>query len=158
LNTADLASRLDRLESHQAVERLIANYARGFDQRDPQLFASIWFHDSVLDMGEVFGRCQGLEEIAAGAERLWTGTPHMHHWMANEVIDINGDTATAISSLDCLVTDASAGPTQISGTYFDSCERREGRWGIVYRRFEMHYWTPLPCWVPREGLEAHPAE
>jgi hypothetical protein len=78
----------------------------------------------------------------------------MHHWMADGLIDIDGDTATAVTALDCFVQDSVSGPTQVGGVYRDELERRDGRWGIVTRRFELHYWTPIANWVPESGAEA----
>jgi hypothetical protein len=78
----------------------------------------------------------------------------MHHWMANVIIDVDGDKATSRAALDCFVIDNEDGPTQIGGLYTDTFERRNGRWGIVVRQFELHYQTPLTGWSSKQGSDS----
>jgi|SRR5213083_197956 len=148
-----LLARLDTLESRVAIERLINSYAQGFDSRDPALVRSLWFEDSKLLMG-AFGEYEGLEAIVQAADGFWGQIRHMHHWMANPIIDVDGDKATSRAALDCFVIDNDDGPTQIGGLYTDTFERRNGRWGIVVRRFELHYQTPLSGWESKQGTDS----
>ena len=149
----DVAARLDALESRIAVEELVNTYAQAFDKRDPELLDTIWFEDSELLMGEL-GEFRGLNEIREGAKGFWSEISHMHHWMANYLIEVDGDKAVASTPLDCFVTHNEEGPVQVGGLYIDECERRNGKWGIATRRFELHYWTPISNWVPKQGTEA----
>lgn len=73
--------------------------------------------------------------------------------MANPLIEINGNDATGSAAVDCLCTYVSDGPLQISGLYRDRYERHDGCWGIVERRFDLHFVTPLANWVPVAGSE-----
>jgi len=82
----------------------------------------------------------------ASAHLNWAAMPHMHHWMANPLIDISGDTASARVAVDCLCTHNELGQVQISGLYHDRFERRQGRWAFSERRFELHFLTPLAGW------------
>jgi hypothetical protein len=148
-----ILERLDQLESRVALERLVYTYAQAFDGHDRELLAEIWHDGAKLSLGDI-GQYEGVEAILAGADELWSKTPHMHHWMSNPLIDISGDTATAATALDCFVTDSESGPTQVGGLYRDRFERRNGKWGIVDRSFELHYWTPIANWVPLDGSEA----
>jgi hypothetical protein len=151
----DLLARLDALESRIAIERLIATYAQAFDRRDEALLRGIWHDDARLSLGAAFGDFDGIESIIASAHTNWAAMPHMHHWMANAIIDLDGEHATAKVAVDCLCTHVSMGQVQISGLYHDRFERRSGRWAFVERVFDMHFLTPLPDWAPLAGSEAH---
>ena len=157
MNQESITARLDALESRFAIERLIASYAQAFDRRDESMLRAIWHPDAVLSLG-VFGTFDGLEAIVDSAHGNWKQMPHMHHWMANSLIDIDGDSASGTVAVDCLCTDADAGQVQISGLYHDRFERREGRWAFVERKFDMHFLTPLVGWNPAAGSEARQAE
>jgi hypothetical protein len=156
MSTLDIAARLDALESRFALERLFAAYNQAFDNRDEALLRSLWHHEARLLLGEAFGDYTGIEAIVDSAHKNWAQMPYMHHWMANPLIDIDGDTATGTVALDALVTHVDMGPLQISGLYHDHFERRDGRWGFIERRFDLHYLTPLPGWKPVAGTEATP--
>ncbi|WP_175889415.1 nuclear transport factor 2 family protein [Burkholderia cepacia] len=154
MNQQDIAARLDVLESRFALERLIGAYNQAFDNRDEALLRSLWHDDARLLLGDAFGNHHGIAAIVDSAHENWRHMPHMHHWMANPLIDINGDRATGKVALDALVTHAELGPVQISGLYHDTFERRDGRWAFTERRFELHYLTPLSNWNPVAGSEA----
>lgn len=154
MSNEDLIKRLDTLESRNAIERLIYTYAQAYDRHDIKMLEGIWHAGAVLALGDDIGNFHGVQAILDAAHQLWAKTPNMHHWMANALIDIDGDTATAETALDCFVTDTDTGPTQVGGLYRDRFERRHGKWGFVERRFELHYWTPIANWKPEAGLEA----
>ncbi|MEB0228471.1 nuclear transport factor 2 family protein [Pseudomonas sp. 10S4] len=154
MSNNDLASRVEAIETRFALDRLIAEYAQAFDTRDESLLRGIWHEDARLDLGAAFGSYEGVEAIVESAHTNWKAMPHMHHWMANALIDIDGDTATARAAVDCLCTHIEMGPIQISGLYHDTFERRQGRWAFIERRFDLHFLTPLPNWKPIAGGEA----
>ncbi|RKE36349.1 SnoaL-like protein [Paraburkholderia sp. BL23I1N1] len=156
MNTQNIVERLDALESRFALERLSAAYNQAFDNRDEALLRSIWHSDASLLLGDAFGNYTGIEAIIESAHKNWQQMPYMHHWMANPLIDIDGDGATGQVALHALVTHVELGPVQISGLYHDRFERRDGRWAFTERRFELHYLTPLANWKPVAGTEAAP--
>lgn len=147
-----LETRLDAIESRFAIDALIANYAEAFDSMNMELLASLWHPDSRLFLG-ANGNAEGLDAILAQAQVNMTRMPHMHHWMANAIIDIDGDSATGVVAADCLFYHVDQGPLQASGQYRDVFARRDGRWAFQQRIFEMHFSTPLKDWVPAVGTE-----
>jgi hypothetical protein len=149
----DILTRLDALESRFAIESLISTYAQAFDSRDEVMLRGIWHEGAHLSLGGAFGDDEGVEAIVKSAHNNWEQMPHMHHWMSNPRIDIEGDTAAGSCAVDCHVTHIEHGPVQISGLYRDRYERRSGRWGIVERLFELHFFTPLSNWTPIAGSE-----
>lgn len=147
-----LTARLETLESRAAIETLISAYANAFDRIDAGLLSEIWHTDSILDLPG-FGRAGSRDEILLMAQNSWRQMPHMHHWMANPLIEIEGDRAVGTVAADCLFHDIEKGPVQVSGLYHDTFERRDGKWAFLSRRFELHFLTPLRDWVPVAGDE-----
>ena len=151
-NIEALEARLDALESRLAIDALIKGYAEAFDNQDEKLLGSLWHEDSRLLLGD-FGNSDGRDTILASARRNWKRMPHMHHWMANAIVVVNGDEATGTVAADCLFFDVEQGPIQVSGRYRDSYSRRDGRWAFVQREFDLHFVTPLVGWKPVAGPE-----
>jgi len=147
-----LEARLDAIESRFAIDALIANYAEAFDTMNETLLATLWHPESKLLLG-ANGNSEGLEAILAQARVNMKRMPHMHHWMANALITVDGDNAHGLVAADCIFYDVDKGPLQVSGQYRDIYQRREGRWAFLERRFTMHYATPLRDWVPIMGTE-----
>lgn len=147
-----IEARLDAIESRFAIDALIANYAEAFDTMNMELLASLWHPDSRLLLG-ANGNADGLDAILAQAQVNMKRMPHMHHWMANAIITIDGDSATGLVAADCLFYHVEQGPLQASGQYRDVYERRDGRWAFQQRVFEMHFSTPLKDWIPAVGTE-----
>lgn len=154
MNIEELTARLEALESRAAIEALICAYANAFDRIDVSLLKEIWHEESTLDLPG-FGKADSREEILAMAQNSWRQMPHMHHWMANPLIEIEGDRAEGTVAADCLFHDIEKGPVQVSGLYHDTFERREGKWAFLSRRFELHFLTPLKDWVPVAGEEKY---
>ncbi|MGB3123344.1 MAG: nuclear transport factor 2 family protein [Pseudomonas sp.] len=152
MNLETLCARLEALESRAAIEALISAYANAFDRIDPDLLRTLWHADARLDLPG-FGEGLGPAGIVAMAQTNWKKMPHMHHWMANPLIQIEGAVATATVAADCLFHDIEQGPVQVSGLYHDRFERREGQWRFTARRFELHFLTPLANWKPVAGSE-----
>jgi hypothetical protein len=152
---ADLIRRIELLEARWEIARLISTFSHGLDLRDRQLLRSVWFEDSYLDLGH-HGSYHGVTDIMGYFESSWRAIPHMHHWFADPLIDIDLDSGTANSSVtvDVFVTDASTGPTQVAGIYRDRLARHDGRWGFTHRALETYFWTPIANWVPTAGTEA----
>lgn len=148
-----IIQRIDAIESRFAIEDLIAKYAQAFDTHDEDMLKGIWHDGATLSLGEALGEHVGVDAILAFARENWAAMPHMHHWMANAIIAIEGDGATGLSSVDSLVTHAEMGQLQISGLYRDRYERKAGRWAIATRSFELHFMTPLKNWEPVAGSE-----
>ena len=88
----ELEARLDAIESRLAIDALIANYAEAFDTMNIDLLATLWHPESRLLLG-ANGNSDGLEAILAQARINMKRMPHMHHWMANALVTVDGDNA-----------------------------------------------------------------
>ncbi|MEU2441207.1 nuclear transport factor 2 family protein [Streptomyces rubradiris] len=150
-----IEERIEGLESRIAIEDLLSGYCHGFDGPDRDLLRSLWARDAVLDLGTLFGGpVQGIEAIMAKAEDLWAAVPVMYHWMANLIVNVDGDQARAKSELDCFVVSRQDGPTQVTGVYTDRFERRDGVWKFRHRAFDLQLWVPLSGWSAAAGSKA----
>ncbi len=145
-----LKSRLDELESREAIRELSFEYCHGFDKRDYDRFMAIWWEDCVWDIGPPFGRFEGHQGIhTALTDVLWPVWQESHHLTSNNRINLRGlqgsDRAESVCDVDCvgmLVDDVDC---QIVGaTYTDQLERRNGIWKILERKVQIHYFNPLP--------------
>lgn len=152
MNIEALLARVDALESRAAIEALISGYANAFDLKDRRLLQEIWHEYATLDLPG-FGSAASRNEILQMANYNWQKMPQMRHWMANPMIEIVGDNATATVAANCLFHDIERGPIQVSGLYYDTFARRGGQWRFLARSFQLHYLTPLENWVPIAGTE-----
>lgn len=86
-------------------------------------------------------RFTGIEEISTAIQQQWAAQPVMTHWTANISVDLRvGSTqAHAQVDTDTLTQLASGDWLQSAGTYHDVLECRDGRWGFVERRAEVHF-------------------
>ena len=110
----ELEARLDAIESRFAIDALIANYAEAFDTLNIELLATLWHPGSRLHLG-ANGNADGLEAILAQARINMKRMPHMHHWMANALITVDGDNGHGLVAADCLFHDVDQGTLQASG-------------------------------------------
>lgn len=149
----NIEERLDVIESKNAITDIINQYTHAFDRRDRDLLRGLWWDDATFSLGEIGGPFTGPDAILEGAEGLWAANTVMHHWMANVVIDLTGDRATARSTVDVMVANVDQGPVQVGGLYSDTFTRRDGVWKFSRREFAVDYWTPLKDWKPTLGDE-----
>jgi hypothetical protein len=115
---------------------------------------SVSHTDASLLLGDAFGNSIGIDSIVESARRLWSQIPYMHQWMANPLLEINGDRASGKVVLNALRTHAEMGPIQPTGLYLDQFERHDGRWAMIERRFELHSMTQLSNFKPVAGIES----
>ena len=137
-NTSDLLTRLDRIESRQAIERLVANTCHGVDKRDEATFLGVWHDDGVWVRPQ--GDFKGLAELArALREHVWTTWQSTQHWASNLVTEIDGDAATGVFDMSMWGVNAQGKSAFMCATYTDRYARRGGRWGVVHRQFQLKY-------------------
>lgn len=142
----ELDNRLDRIESRFAMHALVSDYCHGFDKRDWERFAAIWWPDATWDIGPPFGTFQGIEEIAdVTKDILWDAWLASSHFTTNLVITFDGrDAANGLCDVDCIGTTSDKQAQTVSASYFDRFERREGIWKIAIRKVKMYHFNPLP--------------
>lgn len=143
---SNLENRLDQTESRFAMNDLVSDYCHGFDKRDWDRFAAIWWPDAVWDIGPPFGSFEGIDGIAhVTKDILWDAWLASSHFTTNLVVTFDGaDTASGICDVDCIGTTSDEQAQTVSATYYDRFERRDGVWKIARRKVKMHHFNPLP--------------
>lgn len=145
---ADLSAlerRLDRLESQDAVRRLMAAYMQGCDDRIGAGIADLFWPEGIWEGlgGAAGGRLVGRDAIAASfaaAPRRLTFTTH---YLTNESIEVDGDRATGCWKLfePCTFQDRQA--LWMGGRYRNDFERRGGIWRLGHMRLWIEFRTPF---------------
>lgn len=141
----DLAARLDRLESWQAIYDLACDYMRGQDRLDAVLHRSVFHDDATTDYGEGYrGDADGFVAFAQGVL-----TPHVanHHMIGQVRIDFEGaDLAFGevyFQAHHRLEGEGEGTDLFVAGRYVDRYERRGVTWKIAHR-------SELVDWVRTE--------
>ncbi|MFP5465208.1 MAG: nuclear transport factor 2 family protein [Gammaproteobacteria bacterium] len=147
----DLAARLARLESLEAIRDLIAGYARGADRNnDPAILAPLFAPDATW-AAKGFGPFRGRDAIAEGlaatgrTDILWS-----LHYMISPLIELatDGQTATGSWYLWELATMPGKVANQpdsiwVGGTYQADFCRTDGRWYFHNVWLDIRLATPF---------------
>lgn len=115
-----------------AIQQLLARYNTAVDSGDGPAFAATFTDDGVSINGE--SRVAGREALAAIPAQATTTVPGLRHWVANHVIDLDGDEATATVYL--LALGGGTPPRLLtSGRYVDRLRRTPEGWRFAVREF-----------------------
>lgn len=132
-----LAARVQRLEDHQEIQRLLVDYGRSLDARDFAKYASLFAKDGSWTGG--FGTAKGPAAIKAMMDKDIGSTPaprpnSTYHLLTNFAIDLHGDTATVWSRWAYVVTSKVNAPSIMYGGHYDDVVVREdGHWKFQKR-------------------------
>lgn len=136
------ASQAHDLADEWALRRLVLQYASAVDRNDPELFASIFVEDAVVEgPGFRFDGRARLREVPAQLARDFRGTMHC---VFNQLVTIEGDTARGETY--CIAYHGIVGEDGRPATldwairYQDRFTRQAGEWKIAYRRLVVE-WT-----------------
>jgi hypothetical protein len=114
------------LEEKDAIRELMANYCFRCDTRDPEGLGALFTEDSIWDGGD-WGIKRGPGELKEFLMQA-TGDFAMRHVCANEVIMVEGDTATAQCYFFVLKCGDGAPEIFFTGFYDDRFIKRDGKW------------------------------
>lgn len=138
-----LEQKVQILTDRAEIQELVHRYAHlvAHDLTVAQLFTddgAFISHQPATAINGVRGRAK-LDEFYAG---LATGTTHPKPMIHNHLIEIRGDEAEGICSLE--VRQSIDGESIIgSGWYEDSYRRVGGRWKFVVRDLRFFHYVPL---------------
>jgi len=149
-----LEARLQRLEDLEEIRRLLLDYGVHLDGKEFGRMARLWAADGeiVNSQGAGSGPARGPEAIESlmtsmlGTD-LATEPGDELHVFTNQIIEVDGDRATA-RTVWIYVTPAADGHPQVAqvGHYDDVLTRENGRW-----RFASRDW-PRDIGVPGAGV------
>jgi len=139
-----IEARVARLEDLEAIRALLADYRRHLDGKDFRAYASLFAREGEFIAGEDDTiRARGPEAIFALVDGM-RGTLLTDrggddvHVAVNEVIELDGDRATATSTWVYLIRGGDDAP-EVSkiGHYEDLLTREDGGWKFLRRRAPM---------------------
>jgi len=141
---------LQRLLDEAELRRLAVSYARAVDSNEPELMASLFAADAVVD-GPGF-RLEGRDQLrgvpAMVAERF-KGTLH---YVMNQTVAIDGDVAEGETyTMACHRYDTDDGrPMTLDWAirYQDRYARTDGAWRYTHRRLVIEWTRNTPVDVP----------
>ncbi len=128
--------RLQELLDHQAIVRLMAEYAHACDRCDTERMVACYWEDSwddhgtAQDVGPAFARKMSEQIIPSSCQTL-------SHLLGQSLIEIDGDTAGAETYYIAVTLDTAADGeprcSKLGGRYVDRLEKRGGEWRIKHR-------------------------
>ena len=87
--TPELRAVHDRLELHE----LLARYARAVDDRDWELYRSVFTEDAHIDYTSAGGIAGSRDEVADFLAEAFAAVPWAQHYVTNIEVDLDGDSA-----------------------------------------------------------------
>ncbi|MGE3691201.1 MAG: nuclear transport factor 2 family protein [Novosphingobium sp.] len=131
-------ARIRKLLDEQDIRDCQARIARGADRFDRALYLSACHPDAQISVGgHVMAAADSFEGGMAGhAEGTWATL----HCLGTSNCDIDGDTAH-VETYHLYCARTKGGPSwAATGRYLDQFERRQGKWGLVFRHIAVE-WT-----------------
>lgn len=127
ITEADIRRVIDR----EAIRESLLRYTRGLDRHDNDIVARAYHPDANDDHGQYIGGRDGLIRHCQEANaRLWKAHTH---YLSNETIEIDKDTAHVESYFFVTLLRDNGIIDAVGGRYVDRFERREGEWAIADR-------------------------
>ena len=126
----DLAALRDLLEK-EAIREASLRYTRGIDRHDRELMLAAYHPDAKDDHGAFIG---SPEDFVEYANRVHSAHWVSHqHYITNQVIDLDGDTAHCESYFVAVLKRADGTCDMVGGRYVDRFAKRDGRWAVADR-------------------------
>lgn len=131
---SDLENKLQQLLDKEAIRTLMSKYCHGIDKKDENLFMSIWAEDGNYELPR--GNGSGTEGIRQLVQKVWREVPKCHHHITNQLIDVQGDKASAKTDVTYFRETADGVLCLLSGGYTFEFARIQGEWKTKYLRFD----------------------
>jgi hypothetical protein len=132
-----LQTRIQRVEDHDEIERLMMEYGRTLDHADYAAYSRLFAAKGEW-VGS-FGTFTGPAAIEAAVGKAMSAPSFAalnvgaFHLMTNAIIDVNGDHATAVSKWSFVRIVDKKPVITYSGRYHDTLVRENGHWRFQRR-------------------------
>jgi len=136
--TLSLEERIARIEDRTAISELRARYSFLVDQGKGPEAADLFTEDGEFH-GPVRSYVGRDEHIKHYSQQILSG---MWHFICNEIIDIDGDSATG--QCYCEMPSVFEGESYVCACrYDDVLVKQDGRWKFKSRTVTFYYFVPL---------------
>ena len=127
LDMAALQALLDK----DAIRESAFRYTRGTDRHDVELLLAAYHPDATDDHGAFIGTPEAFSEYVNRVHSThWVGH---HHYVTNQVIDLDGDSAHSETYFLAVLKRADGTCDMVGGRYLDKFEKRAGTWAVSDR-------------------------
>lgn len=116
-----------------AIGQLIAAFNHAVDEGDGVGFAALFADGGALDLGHL--RVEGKPDLLAFASSVPDRVPSPRHHVFGELVEVDGDLATARSYAQVFSAESGAVALKSTGRYYDRIERTVDGWRFRERRF-----------------------
>jgi len=126
---------LERVLARAEIEDLSLRYARGQDRCDAVLQRSVFHDDALCAYGDYEGGPDGFVDFAQSALARFASTVHYVGQVLLEFPeDDRAEGEVYGQAVHELRDEGTVRTLVVHGRYVDRYERRDGRWGIVFRQ------------------------
>ena len=148
-----LAAKMQALIDRNEILDVLNRYSRAMDRQDRELARTV-YHDDAIDVHG--SHAFGVEDFLDWAFEYHSHQLHHQHFVTNQSIEIDGDTAHAETYYLFVgrYPDRETPLTLAGGRYVDRLERRDGRWAIAKRVCTAEWRTVAPSKLPDKGEPA----
>ncbi len=139
---SDREAALQRLLDKEEIREACLKYTRGVDRHDADIAAGAYHEGAVDDHGTFVGDAKGfIKHVNELHARNWS--VH-HHYITNQTIDLDGDTAHVETYYLAALRREDGTVDLAGGRYVDRVERRNGVWAIADRACLVEWAGELP--------------
>lgn len=156
MSNDDLAARVDRLESIEAIKKLKHVYMEYCDLGYPPAHLGPLFVDEAVWTNAIFGHHDGRKAIETFFGGVSAQIVFAAHLAMNFIIDVDGDTAKGrwrILMPCTMLEDGKKVSRWILGDYVEEYVRRDGKWLFKRIDFLVNFNVPqLESWAGQETV------
>lgn len=141
----DVQTVSDKLEIHE----LLARYARGVDDKDWELYRSVFTDDAFIDYSSAGFVAGPRDEVVAALSQAFAAMPWSQHYITNVEIAVDGDTAAVRAMFyNPMHLPGMADSSSCGGYYFHDMVRTADGWKSQ-RLVEQNRWFLNPMGAPK---------
>jgi hypothetical protein len=146
-------SGIEKLKAIEEIKLLKARRDRAADTKDWALYEALHAPDHVSENGD-YGRWTSAAEMIANTRRSMENLVTMHHSHTPEIEFESPRLALCIWAMEGMSVWQQEGREhwfQAFGHYFETCEKRDGRWLFTSRALKYYHTRQSPGaqWPPK---------
>ena len=135
--TAAEYARFRAMLDKQDIAECLARIAHGADRFDKEMYLSACHSDAKISVGGYLSTAE--ESFEGGKVGHSEATVSTNHCLSTANYDIQGDTAH-VETYHIYAARTKEGPNwAATGRYLDQFERRDGKWGLVFRHISVEW-------------------